>query len=33
MTWFKKDKAIKWFAPLQINEMIEFAESKCRQQS
>mgnify|MGYP001168650656 FL=1 len=33
MTWFKKDKAIKWFAPPQINEMIEFAESKCRQQS
>jgi tRNA dimethylallyltransferase len=24
MTWFKKDAAIKWFAPGQVNEMIEF---------
>ncbi len=25
MTWFKKDKEIEWFAPAQLNEMIEFA--------
>ena len=24
MTWFKKDAGIKWFAPLQMDEMIEF---------
>ncbi len=24
MTWFKKDAEIKWFAPVQVNEMIEF---------
>jgi tRNA dimethylallyltransferase len=29
MTWFKKDKEIQWFAPMQVNEMIEFAVSKC----
>jgi tRNA dimethylallyltransferase len=25
MTWFKKDKDIKWFAPSQVTEIIEFA--------
>jgi tRNA dimethylallyltransferase len=24
MTWFKKDAAIKWFSPLQVNGIIEF---------
>jgi tRNA dimethylallyltransferase len=24
MTWFKKDAEIKWFTPLQVDEMIEF---------
>ena len=24
MTWFKKDKEIQWFAPMQLNQMIEF---------
>jgi tRNA dimethylallyltransferase len=24
MTWFRKDKEMKWFAPLEVNEMIEF---------
>jgi tRNA dimethylallyltransferase len=27
MTWFKKDAEIKWFAPLQVKEMIDFTES------
>ena len=27
MTWFKKDAGIKWFAPAQVDEMIEFTES------
>jgi tRNA dimethylallyltransferase len=27
MTWFKKDAAIKWFAPAQLDEMIGFVES------
>ena len=27
MTWFKKDKEIKWFKPSQVNEIIEFLES------
>jgi tRNA dimethylallyltransferase len=27
MTWFRKDKEIKWFEPSQIQEMIEFLES------
>jgi tRNA dimethylallyltransferase len=26
MTWFRKDKEIKWFAPVQVNEMIDFIE-------
>jgi tRNA dimethylallyltransferase len=26
MTWFKKDKEIKWFGPLEVREMIEFVE-------
>ena len=26
MTWFKKDKEIKWFAPEQVKEIIEFIE-------
>ena len=26
MTWFKKDPAIKWFAPAQVKEMIEWAD-------
>jgi tRNA dimethylallyltransferase len=25
MTWFTKDKEMKWFAPLEVNEIIEFA--------
>src|ERR1043166_9233390 len=28
MTWFKKDKGIKWFSPIQVNKMIEFLGSK-----
>lgn len=28
MTWFKKDKEIKWFSPAQVNEIIEFAANK-----
>jgi len=28
MTWFKKDKDIKWFEPLQVKEMIKFIESR-----
>jgi tRNA dimethylallyltransferase len=24
MTWFRKDKEMKWFAPIEVNEMIEF---------
>lgn len=28
MTWFKKDKEITWFAPGQINELIDFASKK-----
>jgi tRNA dimethylallyltransferase len=28
MTWFKKDKEIQWFAPAQLNEVIEFASAK-----
>jgi tRNA dimethylallyltransferase len=27
MTWFKKDAGIKWFAPSQVDEMIEFTAS------
>lgn len=27
MTWFKKDKEIKWFSPVQINEIIRYAGS------
>jgi tRNA dimethylallyltransferase len=27
MTWFKKDAGIKWFAPLQVDEMIDFVGS------
>lgn len=27
MTWFKKDSSIKWFAPIQVNEMLEWAET------
>lgn len=29
MTWFRKDKEIRCFSPLQINEIISFAEMKC----
>lgn len=25
MTWFRKDKEIKWFSPLQVNEIIEYS--------
>jgi tRNA dimethylallyltransferase len=28
MTWFRKDTAIKWFAPSQVNEMIEFVKGR-----
>jgi tRNA dimethylallyltransferase len=28
MTWFRKDKEMKWFAPLEVNEMIEFVKSR-----
>lgn len=28
MTWFKKDKDFTWFAPAQVNEIIEFITSK-----
>ena len=28
MTWFRKDAAIKWFAPSQVNEMIEFVKGR-----
>ncbi len=28
MTWFKKDKEIVWFNPLQINSMISFIEDR-----
>jgi tRNA dimethylallyltransferase len=28
MTWFRKDAAIKWFAPLERDEMIEFVKEK-----
>jgi tRNA dimethylallyltransferase len=27
-TWFRKDKEIKWFAPAQVNEIIEFIEKR-----
>lgn len=27
MTWFKKDKEIQWFAPAQLDEMIDYASS------
>lgn len=27
LTWFKKDKEIEWFSPLQLKEIIEFVES------
>jgi len=27
MTWFKKDKEIKWFAPEQVKEMVELAKA------
>jgi tRNA dimethylallyltransferase len=30
MTWFKKDKEIKWFSPGQLNEMIEFIREVLR---
>ncbi len=30
MTWFRKDKEIRWFSPGQIKEMIAFAEEKIR---
>ena len=26
MTWFRKDEQIKWFSPLQVKEIIEYAE-------
>ena len=28
LTWFRKDAAIKWFAPQQVGEIIEWVESK-----
>ena len=28
MTWFRKDAAIQWFAPSQVNEMIEFVKGR-----
>jgi tRNA dimethylallyltransferase len=28
MTWFKKDKEIKWFAPAQVNELIKFVNDR-----
>jgi len=28
MTWFRKDTAIKWFGPSQVNEMIEFVKGR-----
>ena len=31
MTWFKKDKEVKWFSPLQISEMIAFADKTISQ--
>lgn len=27
MTWFRKDKEIKWFTPLQVKEIIEWADN------
>ena len=30
MTWFRKDEEIKWFSPMQVKEMIEFAARSCR---
>lgn len=30
MTWFRKDKEIRWFSPGQIKEMIAFAEKQIR---
>jgi tRNA dimethylallyltransferase len=30
MTWFKKDKEIKWFAPEQINDITRYCESQLR---
>ncbi|MBL7743389.1 MAG: tRNA (adenosine(37)-N6)-dimethylallyltransferase MiaA [Chitinophagaceae bacterium] len=27
MTWFRKDKEIKWFSPLQVNEIIEWTDN------
>ena len=28
LTWFKKDKDVKWFSPSEINHMIQYIESK-----
>ncbi|OQP60664.1 tRNA (adenosine(37)-N6)-dimethylallyltransferase MiaA [Niastella vici] len=28
MTWFKKDEAIQWFSPYDVNELISYCESK-----
>lgn len=29
MTWFRKDKDVTWFSPININQLIEFSEKGC----